>query len=141
MQVHVHTPVGTIQSKKPHIPDVVNANSTRQVNSSLFGFNDQITLVSYVLKEKQAVLVLSTMQMEMPRNQKLSYTITQCGVRNLDHLATLYTSRRKVNSWPVALFGNVVDVRAVAAFIIWMGNFPQWKIPKVNAGDAYFFKS
>ena len=40
----------------------------------------------------------------------------------------MYTSRRKVNRWPVALFGNVVDVGAVAAFIVWLGNFPQWKI-------------
>ena len=58
----------------------------------------------------------------------LYYNSTKSGVDNLDHLATMYTSRRKVNRWPVALFGNVVDVGAVAAFIIWMGNFPQWKI-------------
>ena len=54
------TYVGTIRSNKPHIPDAMKANSTRQVNSSLFGFNDQATLVSYVPKEKQAVLALST---------------------------------------------------------------------------------
>ena len=58
----------------------------------------------------------------------LYYNSTKSGVDNLDHLATMYTCRRKVNCWPVALFGNVVDVKAVAAFIIWMGNFPQWKI-------------
>ena len=58
----------------------------------------------------------------------LYYNSTKSGVDNLDHLATMYTSRRKVDRWPVALFGNVVDVGAVAAFIIWMGNFPQWKI-------------
>ena len=58
----------------------------------------------------------------------LYYNSTKSGVDNLDHLATMYTCRRKVNRWPVALFANVVDVGAVAAFIIWMGNFPQWKI-------------
>lgn len=42
----------------------------------------------------------------------------------------MYTSRRKVNRWPVALFGIVVDVGAIAAFIVWLGNFPQWKISK-----------
>ena len=55
------TYVGTILSNKPHIPDEMKANSARQVNSSLFGFNDQVTLVSYVPKEKQVVLALSTM--------------------------------------------------------------------------------
>ncbi|PFX13011.1 Uncharacterized protein K02A2.6 [Stylophora pistillata] len=58
----------------------------------------------------------------------LYYNSAKSGVDNLDHLATMYTCRRKVNRWPVALFGNVVDVGAVAAFIIWMGNFPPWKI-------------
>ena len=37
--------VGTIRSNKPHIPDSMKANSTRQVQSCLFGFNDQLTLV------------------------------------------------------------------------------------------------
>ena len=58
----------------------------------------------------------------------LYYNSAKSGVDNLDHLATMYTSRRKVNRWPVALFGNVVDVGAAAAFIVWLGNFPQWKI-------------
>ena len=119
------TYVGTIRSNKPHIPDAMKANSTRQVNSSLFGFNDQATLVSYVPKEKQAVLALSTMHHDDQVDgdaQKpeiiLYYNSTKSGVDNLDHLATMYTCRRKVNRWPVALFGNVVDVGAVAAFII-----------------------
>lgn len=127
--------VGTIRSNKPHIPDSMKANSTRQVQSSLFGFSDQLTLVSYVPKEKQAVLVLSTMHhydLVDGDTQKpdiiLYYNSAKSGVDNLDHLATMYTSRRKVNRWPVALFGNVVDVGAVAAFIVWLGNFPQWKI-------------
>ena len=57
-------------------------------------------------------------------NQKfefiLHYNDTKSGVHNLDHLATLYTSRRKVNRWPVVLFGNCLDVGAVAALIIWL---------------------
>ena len=129
------TYVGTIRSNKPHIPDEMKANSARQVNSSLFGFNDQVTLVSYVPKEKQVVLPLSTMHHDNQidgDNQKpeiiLYYNSAKSGVDNLDHLATMFTSRRKVNRWPVALFGNVVDIRAVAAFVIWLGNFPQWKI-------------
>ena len=127
--------VGTIRSNKPHIPDSMKANSTRHVQSSLFGFSDQLTLVSYVPREKQAVLVLSTMHHDDLVDgdiQKpeiiLYYNSAKSEVDNLDHLATMYTSRRKVNRWPVGLFGNVVDVGAVAAFIVWLGNFPQWKI-------------
>lgn len=38
--------VGTIRSNKPHILDSLKANSTRQVQSSMFGFSKQLTLVS-----------------------------------------------------------------------------------------------
>ena len=127
--------MGTIRSNKPHIPDSMKANSTRHVQSSLFGFSDQLTLVSYVPKEKQAVLVLST----MPHDDLvdgdihkpeiiLYYNSAKSGVDNLDDLAVMYTIRRKVNRWPVALFRNVVNVGAVETFIVWLGNFSQWKI-------------
>ena len=54
----------------------------------------------------------------------MNYNATKSGVNNLDHLSTMYTTRRKVNRWPVVLFGNFIDVGAVAAFIIWLVNFP-----------------
>ncbi|XP_067026447.1 piggyBac transposable element-derived protein 4-like [Acropora muricata] len=126
------TYVGTLRSNKPHMPDAIKANNTKQVNSSLFGFN----LVSYLPKEKQAMLALSTMYHDEQvdgdaQKSKIIpyYNSTKSAVDNFDHLANMYyTYRRKVNRWPVALFVNVVDVAAVAVFIIWIGNFPQWKI-------------
>ena len=139
------TYAGTIRSNKPHMPDAMKANNTRQVNSSLFGFNDQATLVSYVRKEKQAVLALSTThhddQVDGDAQESkiiLYYNSTKSGVDSLDHLATMYTCRRKNNRWPVALFGNVFDVAAVAAFIIWIGNFPQWKISEGKRRRSLF---
>ena len=59
----------------------------------------------------------------------LHYNQTKSGVDTLDHLATMFTARRKVNHWPVVLFGNIIDVGAIAAFVIWMGNYPEWKAP------------
>ena len=53
---------------------------------------------------------MMTKQMAQKPEIILYYNSTKSGVDNLDHLATMYTCRRK------------------AAFIIWMGNFPQWKI-------------
>ena len=32
-----------------------------------------------------------------------------------------------MNGWPVVLFGNCIDVGAVAAFVIWMAKYPEWK--------------
>ena len=57
----------------------------------------------------------------------LYYNSAKSVVDNLDHLTKMYTSRRKINLWPVALFGTVVDIGAVAAFIVWLGKFPKVK--------------
>jgi len=57
----------------------------------------------------------------------LHYNSTKSGVDNLDHLATMYTARRKVNRWPMVLFLNMIDVGAIAAFILWLSLNPTWK--------------
>ena len=126
------TYVGTLCSNKPHLPDAMKASNNREVHSSLFGFNDQVTLVSYVPGPTKYVLALFSMhhgasvaeQVHKPEII-LHYNVTNSGVDNLDHLSTMYTTRRKVNRWHVVLFGNCINVGAVAAFIIWQANFPE----------------
>ena len=128
------TYVGSIRSNKAEISDAMNASNQRDAQSSIFGFKDQLTLVSYVPSQKKAVLSLSTMHHDNRVDGGahkpeiiLQYNQTKSGVDNLDHLATMFTARRKVNCWPVVLFRYMLDVGAVAAFIVWMANFPQWK--------------
>ena len=90
-------------------------------------------------EQNKAVLAISTMHHDdnvEGDNQKpeiiLHYNDTKSLVDNLDHRATLYTSRRKVNRWPVVLFGNCLDVGAVAALIIWLAQYPGWNFSAVN---------
>lgn len=49
---------------------------------------------------------------------------------NLDQLVKMFITKRKINRWPMVLFMNMVDVATIAAFIIWMRNFPDWKLPE-----------
>ena len=128
------TYVGTIRSNKAEIPAEMKPNNNREVYSSMFGFKDQVTLVSYVPKKDKSVKALSTMHHDTAvegEDRKpeiiLHYNATKSGVDNLDYLCTLYTCRRKVNRWPVVLFGNCNDVGAVAAFVTWMAKYPEWK--------------
>ena len=128
------TYVSTIRSNKAEIPTVMKPNSSREVYSSMFGFKDQVTLVSYVPKKNKAVKAPSTMHHDTVVEGEeykpeiiMHYNATKSGVDNLYHLCTLYPCRRKVNRWPVVLFGNCIDVGAVAAFVIWMAKYPEWK--------------
>ena len=126
------TNVVTLCSNKPHLHDAIKASNNREVHSSLFGFNAQMTLMSYVPGPNKSVVALSSMHRDVSVAEQvhkpeinLHYNATKSGMDNLDHLSTIYTTRRKVNRWPVVLFGNCIDVGAVAAFITWLVNFPE----------------
>ena len=43
-----------------------------------------------------------------------------------------------MNRWPVVLFGNCLDVGAVAALIIWLAQYPGWNSSAVNGRRRFF---
>ena len=51
----------TLRKCKPEIPLVMKPSKQREVHTSKYGFNDNMTMVSYVPKKKKAVFLLSTM--------------------------------------------------------------------------------
>ncbi|KRX26647.1 PiggyBac transposable element-derived protein 4 [Trichinella nelsoni] len=55
------TIVGTLRRKKKEVPSELTEARGREVGSSLFCFDRQLTLVSYIPKRKKSVLLLSTM--------------------------------------------------------------------------------
>ena len=58
---HQLTVVGTMRKCKREIPVCMKAAKYRQTKTSVFDFNDQLTMVSYVPKKNKAVILLSTM--------------------------------------------------------------------------------
>ena len=53
--------VSTLRKNKSDIPPELQANKRRPVGSTLFGFDKDTTLVSYVPKMSKSVLLVSTM--------------------------------------------------------------------------------
>lgn len=104
----------------------------KEEKSSLFGFCENLTLASYVPKKGKVVVMLSTMHHDTTvegDDRKphiiMHYNACKGGVDTMDKLATTYSCKRKCNRWPLALFSNLMDVAAIAAFIIWIFNKPQ----------------
>jgi Transposase IS4 len=58
------------------------------------------------------------------------YNAHKGGVDNMDHLVGTYSVKRKCNRWPMVLFFNLIDVAALASYIVWLCNFPNWRIQK-----------
>lgn len=102
----------------------------REPQSSLFGFNGDVTICSYVPKKKKAVILLSTLH----HDKSIS------GAKNNPEIITFYNKTKLVlTRWircfeniPLRdkrrdghlrfFFFNILDISALAAYIIYKAN-------------------
>lgn len=109
----------------------MQAGKDRAEFSSLFGFHDKMSLVSYVPKRRRAVIILSTAHyttdVSGTKNKPNAihyYNNHKSGVDNMCKMLSEYTVKRATKRWPQAIFFNMVDVCALAAYIIYYTNNP-----------------
>lgn len=120
------TYVGTMKKNKMEIPQEFKPNADRAVGSKLYGFTEDITLLSYVPKEKKAVIMVSSMHhspCDDPDSGKPEiialYNHTKGGVDSLDKKIANYCSSRRTRRWPMAIFFTIVDAGSgVNAYIL-----------------------
>ena len=95
---------GTLHKNKAEIPPEMQSNNARPERSSVFGVSGNLTMVSYALSRGKAVVLLSTMQYtatiycEDKLETVLHYNKTKTGIDNMDHLAIIFSCRRKKQS-------------------------------------------
>ncbi|XP_052754079.1 piggyBac transposable element-derived protein 3-like [Galleria mellonella] len=95
------TTVGTIRKNKKEIPPDFNVLRGRSVKSNMFGFRDNIVLVSHIPKQGKNVLLISTMHNNAKIDVEtgkpdiiLSYNDTKGGVDVVDRLCANYDCAR-----------------------------------------------
>ena len=96
---------------------------SRETRTSIFGFNDLLTMVSYVPQKNKAVILLSTMHHERSideedhkeRPEIIKFYKTKIGVDLVDQMVGTYTCRRQTRRWLLKLFFNLLDVAALNA--------------------------
>ncbi|KRY27084.1 hypothetical protein T01_2762 [Trichinella spiralis] len=130
--------VGTLRMNKTEVPSELAEAMGREVSSSLFCFDGQLTFVSYILKRKKCVLLLSTMHHDDAVNEDqerkadivLFYNETKSGVDTLDQLVRVYTCKGRTRRWPMVLWFNTLDCAGLAAYVIWTCKNPDWNARK-----------
>jgi hypothetical protein len=128
--------VGTIRKNKRDLPLESKSLENRQKGDSIhFYNNDGVTLCSFWDKSKNVVLLVSSMHLQNQVDRKEGkpdmvefYNSTKSGVDNLNKLVRGYSSQRKCQRWPYAVFFTFVDVAIVAAMKL------------MNVSDHYHFK-
>lgn len=120
------TYVGTLRKNKREIPKEFLPAKQREEGDILYGFTNDMTLVSFVPKKCKAVLLVSSMHHTPatdPETQKPEiitfYNSTKGGVDALDEKCTVYSTSRRTRRWPLAIFYTLMNISMVNSYIIY----------------------
>ena len=118
------TMVGTLR-KKGYVPEaMVEIKKSRPVDTSIFLFRQNLTMVSYKPSLSKVVLLLSskhnTPQLGEKKKPKIIhfYNKTKGGVDVLDNMCSRYSCNRKTQRWSLCLFFGPINIAVVNAFIL-----------------------
>ena len=124
MKDHV---IGTMRRNKREITLEFLPHKTQAVNSALFGYQKEATLVSFLPKKNKEVVLLSTMHdagLNRQRTQKpeivLDYNPTK-GEDTVDQICGTYTVAQ-VMRWPLVVFYALLDITCINAQILFSSN-------------------
>ena len=117
--------IGTVRKNRRELPsDFVSKES--DAGSSLFGFTEEATLVSYAPKKNKRVVLLSSEHTQKDAREETGnpeiihvYNSGKGGVDHLDQVCAAYTSRKRTSRWPKCVFQHMIDVTAYNAFLLW----------------------
>lgn len=132
---HKTTCVATLRKNKPHIPSEFLDLKKREPCSSLFGWCRNMTLVSYISKNKtneKCVILLSSMHRsdaidadtgEARKPEILTYyNKTKEAVNTVDQMRSKYNVARCSLRWPLTLFFAMMNIAIINAWVIYKLN-------------------
>ena len=126
------TLLGTLKKNKPEIPKQFATGKNQEVVSSLFGFRNRQTLVSYVHKKKirgLAFNVHSDKEVDEATGKPLmilDYNTIKAAVDRVDQLCHNYSVQKRRKRWPLPYFYNCLNIAVINALVIYQAKFPNW---------------
>lgn len=123
------TIVGTLRANKPEIPPEFRNNKNRPINTSMFCYDNELTLVSFKPKPDKIVYLLSSCNevgTVNDSNKKPTmvefYNSTKGGVDTFDQMCSIMSCSRKTNRWPMCLFYGMINMAIINSYIIYSHN-------------------
>ncbi|GBP44058.1 hypothetical protein EVAR_85212_1 [Eumeta japonica] len=120
------TYLGTLKKNKAEIPPCFLPNKNRALESSLYGFTKDFTLLSYVAKKNKAVFLISSSHHNQETDTNtgklvmiVDYNHTKCGVDEVDKKCSIYSCSRKTHRWPMAIFQRMLDMAGTNSFVLY----------------------
>lgn len=122
--------IGPISVESRQVPPEFILTTNRKPNSSLFGYLDSKTLVSYKADNSNAILLLSTVRQYQRNDPKTIevpeiiqfYNSIKTAVEAMDAMAHYHTTARSCVEWPNTIFFTMLDIGGINAGVIHVAN-------------------
>ncbi|XP_049942766.1 uncharacterized protein LOC126419622 [Schistocerca serialis cubense] len=123
--------VGKIRKNKREIPPFMTVAKDRPVESSIFAFRKNMTLVSYKPKKDKVVLAMPTLHdddsldsdSEKCKPEIITfYSETKSGVDKVDEMKCTYSVTRITRRWPFIIFSSLLNIAGMNGYIIYESN-------------------
>ncbi|XP_055928586.1 piggyBac transposable element-derived protein 4-like [Argiope bruennichi] len=112
--------IGTVKKNKKEIHAEFLPRKHRIVGTSIFGFQKNKTLVSYVPKKNKAVVLVSSLhdKAEIDGDSGkpeviLDYNMTKGGVDTCDKMCSAYSVSQITRRWPLVLFYIMMNIAGI----------------------------
>uniref|UniRef100_A0A182K3S6 PiggyBac transposable element-derived protein domain-containing protein n=1 Tax=Anopheles christyi TaxID=43041 RepID=A0A182K3S6_9DIPT len=130
--------IGEACKSYPDLPKAFVSNKGRPEHSTLVAYHDSTTLVSYVTKRKEMMILMSSFaeldavdpdeeQDESQKHLKLVelYNRTKTTIRTIQQMCAMHNVVRSTRRWPLAVFFNLMNLSAINAWCIYRLNHPE----------------
>lgn len=125
------TYVGTVKKDKRELPPEM-VSKERDQNTSIFGFQEDMTIVSYAPVKNRCVVLISSMHHDAAIDHNTGdlqkpeiitfYNQTKSGVDVVDEKCGTYSTSRRCLRWPLVLFYRLLDIACINAQVIYLTN-------------------
>lgn len=132
LKEHQLTSTGTVHKNQAEIPEKMLQVHNRELYSTIFGFQKDITLASYMAKKNKVVLILSTLHHDDKIDSESStrmkpeivtfYNKTKRGVDIVDKLCSEYDVSRNTKRWPMVVFYSILNMSGINSIIVYKEN-------------------
>nr|CAI5839665.1 unnamed protein product [Callosobruchus analis] len=132
------TYVGTVRRNKAEIPKEFLPNKERQICSTVFGFLEDCSLLSYCPKKNKCVLVISSLHMDGRLDEESGedkkpemitfYNRTKIGVDLLDQLCRKYDVSRYCRKWPLVILYDLLNIACINGACVYSANRNYTKV-------------
>ncbi len=139
---HKLTSIGTIRKNKRKVPLEFSKPVSRPPCTSMFGFTQESTLLSYIPKKNKNVLLISTLHHHDEIDEDTGdlhkptmiteYNRTKGGVDVVDKLTASYNVARNTRRWPMVIFYSILNIAGINSQVIYAANNPSITILRRN---------